>query len=158
MPAMHVSDVMRRNPVWCAPTDTLKRVGKLMAEHNCGFLPVVDGGLVVGVITDRDLGLALARIDQRASGVKARQAMTLPVISCEGSEPLATALERMREEGVRRLVVRSAQGGLEGILSLDDAAIAARAIGPEAGIPIYSDVARTLQGVCVAQTVPSKAF
>ena len=37
---MLVKDVMTSSPVVCKPTDTLDRVAKLMAQHDCGVIPV----------------------------------------------------------------------------------------------------------------------
>ncbi len=150
-----VSDIMRRDVAFCSPSTSLEKVGNMMAEAECGFLPVVDGGRVVGVITDRDLGLALARRDQRASAVQAREAMSANVVACEVTEPVASALERMRERGVRRLPVLDPEQRLEGVLSLDDVALAARALEEQGlGTPLYPEIARTLQGICLAQVAP----
>lgn len=150
-----VSDIMSQQAVTCSTTANLEQVGLMMADQECGFVPVLDGERVVGVITDRDLGLTLARYDQRASAIQARMAMSAQVVACEGSEPVTVALERMRERGVRRLVVLGPEQRLEGVLSLDDAALAARALEQQAwGAPLYPDVARALQGICVAQAAP----
>src|SRR5437763_12975037 len=49
-------DVMTPDPACCTPNTTLDEVAKLMAQNDCGEIPVVDvGDTVVGVVTDRDI-------------------------------------------------------------------------------------------------------
>jgi hypothetical protein len=50
---------------------------------------------------------------------------------------------------VRRLAVLDEGGRLDGILSIDDVAVASRALGPyDYTGPFYSDVAKTLKAIC----------
>ncbi len=49
-------DVMTPDPTCCTPTTTLDQVAKLMAQNDCGEIPVVDtADQLIGVITDRDI-------------------------------------------------------------------------------------------------------
>jgi Mg/Co/Ni transporter MgtE len=49
-------DVMTTNPACCTPETPLDQVAKLMVQHDCGEIPVIDRAEhVVGVITDRDI-------------------------------------------------------------------------------------------------------
>lgn len=50
-----VSELMSRNPVTCAPTDSLRLVLDLMDEHHIRHLPVLDDGTLIGVVSARDL-------------------------------------------------------------------------------------------------------
>ena len=50
------ADIMTPDPVCCAPDTPLGSVARLMVQHNCGELPVVDSdGQLIGVVTDRDI-------------------------------------------------------------------------------------------------------
>src|SRR5690606_23843471 len=53
---MRVSEIMTRDPA-CASQDTsLREVARLMVEHDCGEIPVLDAQRrPIGVITDRDI-------------------------------------------------------------------------------------------------------
>lgn len=54
-----VDDLMTPLPCTVAPDDTLGEVIRLMKERRCRQLPVVKEGRVVGIITDRDVRLAM---------------------------------------------------------------------------------------------------
>src|SRR6266850_2997096 len=56
--SMKVKDIMTVEPACCAPDTNLGEVARLMVEHDCGEIPVVQSNGVmkpVGVITDRDI-------------------------------------------------------------------------------------------------------
>jgi nucleotide-binding universal stress UspA family protein/CBS domain-containing protein len=146
--AMKVEDVMQREPVMAKPEMTLDRAGQRMAEVDCGFLPVVDDrGKVVGVLTDRDVCLALTSRNRRPAEVEVRQVMSHNVASCLADDNLGAALQLMGDRKVRRLPVVEPDGRLSGILSVDDVLIEARR-GGEAGHPSFEEVAATLQTIC----------
>jgi len=52
---MNVRDAMTPDPATCDPTTTLRLVAMLMLDHDCAAVPVVSGGEVVGIVTDRDI-------------------------------------------------------------------------------------------------------
>ena len=52
---MQVRDAMAKTIRTAAPEDTIGRVAALMKQEDCGFIPVMRGNDVVGVVTDRDL-------------------------------------------------------------------------------------------------------
>lgn len=147
---MKVLDIMRREVRVVGPGTDLATVGKLMAEVGCGVVPVVgDGERVVGLLTDRDLCIELARRDQRPSDVSARQAMTGDVWSCAAGDDIGDALAKMAHHKVRRLPVLDPDGRMLGLLSLDDVVLHAKAFGAEGfSGPYYADIARTLMAIC----------
>lgn len=150
---MKVRDVMRREPCVCGPENHLAKVGRIMAEAGCGFLPVLgDEDRVVGVITDRDLALAVATRDRKPSEIQVRQVMSGEVYSCGPDEDVRDALTVMRERKVRRLPVMESHR-LKGILSLDDVVLEAQAVATESFTgPFYSDITRTLKEINLHQT------
>ena len=101
-------------------TDVKAAIGE-MRLHDCGFLPVVDGAArVVGVLTDRDVALALGADDARPSERSVADVMTASPHTCRVDETAQQALRRMRDAGVRRLPVVDDAGGLAGAISIDD--------------------------------------
>lgn len=145
---MKVFQLMRSEPRTCAPDDTAATAGRLMAEVGCGWLPVVEDGRVVGVVTDRDLCLALAERDRKPSNLKVREAMTGRVYSCGPNDDVREALTVMREHHVRRLAVLDEGRRLEGVLSLDDAVFEARPFETEGfSGPFYADITATLRSI-----------
>lgn len=151
---MKVRDVMKREPCITSPGAHLAKVGRIMKEAGCGFLPVVgDEDRVVGVITDRDLALAVAGRDRKPSEIDVRQVMSGEVFSCGPDDDIREALTVMRERRVRRLPVLDAHGRLEGILSLDEVVLEAQAVETERFKgPFYSDITWTLKAINLHQT------
>jgi len=147
---MKVEQIMRGEARTVSPGSNLAAAGRLMAEVGCGVLPVVgEAGRVVGVVTDRDLCLALARLDRRPSEITVAQVMGREVHACAVGDDLQRALATMATFHVRRLPVLSPDGALHGILSLDDVALHAHAqVAAELGDVLYADVARTLAAIC----------
>ena len=147
---MRVRDIMRSEARVCWLDTSLAEAGRTMAEIGCGVLPVLGrGDQVVGMITDRDICLGLAEKDRRPSEVKVQDIVGSELYTCRADDHIAEALDTMRIFGVRRLPVVDDSQRLEGILSLDDVILEARALGAEGFEgPFYSDIARTLKGIC----------
>jgi CBS domain-containing protein len=155
---MQVRDVMRRNPRFTRPGASLAEAGRLMEKVGCGVLPVVGEGeeeRVVGVITDRDVCLAVAARDRRPSEVTVREVISGELHSCHPGDSLRDALVAMSDCRVRRLPVVEHGGRLVGILSLDDVAVAAHGRGAgEAEEPTDAEVVATLRAVADRQRRP----
>jgi CBS domain-containing protein len=118
---MRVSEAAVREVQTVREGASLGEAGRLLRDADCGALPVVDADhRLVGIVTDRDIALALAAEDSPASALAVGEAMTRDVRTCRPEEDLRAALRRMTEHGVRRLPVCSAEGLLLGILSVDD--------------------------------------
>ena len=116
-----VKDVFTRNVKACGPDDTLAEGAALMWTFDCGLLPVVDDARrPLGVVTDRDICMAVATRDQRASQLRMREVMTRDLVVCAPDDDLASALARMGRAKVRRLPVVDDAGVLLGILSVSD--------------------------------------
>ncbi|MCY4633357.1 MAG: CBS domain-containing protein [Acidobacteria bacterium] len=106
-------------------TDLRVAIGELRS-HDCGFLPVVEGGgRVVGVLTDRDVALALGT-DVRPSELVVSDVMTRDPHACRVDESAHQALGRMRDARVRRLPVVNDAGHLAGAISIDDLVLVAQ--------------------------------
>lgn len=123
---MLVKELMKTDVVWCSPDDSLAEVAKLMREHNCGFIPVINhAAALVGVITDRDLGLAAGAGRRPPDRMAASEVMTGPVFGCFPNENVKAVLATMAAHHIRRLpVIDREHGHLVGVLSLDDVALA----------------------------------
>lgn len=119
---MNVMEIMRKDVATCGPGDSLPEIARIMSGKDCGILPVVDRTRkLLGVVTDRDVCLALAKAGTQAS---IGDAQTTGVRTCAPEDDLETALKAMGEKQVRRLPVVDNTGTLRGILSLSDVATA----------------------------------
>ena len=146
---MRVQEVMNRTVASCRSGMDLAAVTALMWEHNCGQLPVVsDAGKVSGVITDRDICIALGTRNLRASELRVSDVISRAAVVCRADDHLRSALKIMATERVRRLPVVDGEGALVGILSLDDVTLQARHHGDTDRPPVsFEDVMNTLRAI-----------
>jgi CBS domain-containing protein len=92
-----------------------------MRDAGTGFLPVLEGGRPVGVVTDRDLVVRfLAEGGADAEGTLVGDVMTRDVTTITADQDLQAAAKLMRDRQVRRLVVTDADGTVVGVLSHGD--------------------------------------
>lgn len=153
---MRVRDVMTKNVTSCHPEQNLAEVVENMWKYRCGAMPLVnDEGRVVGIITDRDMCIALGTRDVRASEIKAADVAPARYFACRPDDDIHTALKTMAAQEVRRLPVTDEYGKLIGILSIDDVVMHARA----SSHINYSQVVRTMQAICESRVheVPALA-
>jgi CBS domain-containing protein len=121
---------MSREVIACTPATDLARVGWLLWEGDCGALPVVEEGRVLGMITDRDLALAAAMKPRPCVEIHVGEVVTLGDVSLARPEAsLEEALALMERARVRRLAVVNAEGALIGMISLSDLVRTAGATG-----------------------------
>ncbi len=120
---MKVHDVMTTDPRCCRSTDTLNDACRIMWDHDCGFVPVVDQeARVVGVLTDRDALMATYTQGEPPTALSLTRVMSTQVVGCRPSDPLQVAETLMRDHQIRRLVVLDDDARLAGVISLNDLA------------------------------------
>jgi CBS domain-containing protein len=90
-----------------------------MREHNVGTVVIVEGKKPVGIVTDRDLAIALGA-QEVAPRTSVAGVMTKPVRTIPDGAGIFAATQCMRDAGVRRLPIVDKDGHLVGIVSLDD--------------------------------------
>jgi CBS domain-containing protein len=142
---MKVKEIMTREPKVASPETTLAAAGALMLDADCGILPVVDeAGKLVGVVTDRDMYIALATRDKRASEVTVGDVMQQPVWTCGPDDDVEAALAMMKPHRVRRLPVEGFGGSVLGVVSMNDIVLATGSSRPVR----ETEVVATLQAIC----------
>ncbi len=118
---MKIKDVMTaRSLKYCSPETNLQNAAELMKTANCGALPVVDKeNKVLGIVTDRDICLALAQ-EQGAQLAKTTVGKVMPkkVHTVHVDDDISAAYKQMRTNKVGRLPVVDSDGKLKGIVSL----------------------------------------
>lgn len=121
---MTVGKICNREVVITTPEATLIAVAKLMREYHVGNVVVVKARgpekVPVGIITDRDIVLAIVASEVDLDAVLAGDIMSHELLTAGEEESIWDVLQRMRSHGVRRLPVVNGRGGLEGILSVND--------------------------------------
>ena len=139
-----VKDIMTGEPRMCSPETNLAEAAALMLDGDCGILPVVADGTLVGVVTDRDMYIALATRNKRASDITVAEVVQTPVYTCGPDDDVETALDTMKQHRVRRLPVEGFGGTVMGIVSMNDVVLAAGARKPVRDAEVVS----TLQAIC----------
>lgn len=120
---MHISEVMTHGVVTVETADSLRRVGELMRDRNVGSVVVCEGGRPVGVITDRDLALAVVA-DEIEAAEEAGVHASRPLVAGEIEMDLEEAVALMIQHRIRRLPVTDGEE-LVGIVTIDDLAVRA---------------------------------
>jgi len=120
---VRISDVMTQGVVTAETSDSLGRVGELMRDRNVGSVVILEHDRPVGVITDRDLALAVA-----ADGVsveeEAGKYASRPLVTGMVEMVIEEAVALMVQHRIRRLPVTDGDG-LAGIVTIDDLAVRA---------------------------------
>jgi CBS domain-containing protein len=116
-----VADVMTPAPTNVDASDTIEAAARAMASEDVGALIVESESRIVGIITDRDIvvrGLAEGRgLDATVGEVASDQLVTVGP-----GDPVATAVEVMRDAAVRRVPVMDGDTAV-GIVSIGDLAV-----------------------------------
>lgn len=120
-----IGDLMSPCPVAVRASQSLEAAHALMRERRIRHLPVVEDGLVVGVVSQGDLRL-LESLDQvDTTRVTVEEAMTHGPYVVGPAEPLASVLDHMSERRLGSTIVMD-RGRLVGIFTAVDAVDALR--------------------------------
>lgn len=141
---MTIAELMTPDVAACNPGANLAEAAKLMWDRDCGILPIVDPmGHVAGLITDRDICMAVATKGRLASRISATEVASGRVVGVAPGDDVAVALKTMAEYQVRRLPVIDDRGRLKGIVSMNDIVLFGdgKSAQPEA-------IVRTMREVC----------
>ena len=121
---MPISEVCNREVVIVQPGETVLEAAQIMRRHHVGDVVVVEerGGrrVPVGIVTDRDLVLEVMAPQIDPATVTVKDILTTDLVTIKKDAGLFEAIEYMHAKGVRRLPVVDGNGGLVGILTLDD--------------------------------------
>jgi CBS domain-containing protein len=123
---MNTGKICRRDVITIGPNEDLVTAAHLMREKHVGCLvvvePVADSAevKVVGVLTDRDIVVAVLAREFEARAFKVGDVMTRHPLLAQECQSIEAVLRHMREVGVRRVPVVDPSCHLVGILSLDD--------------------------------------
>lgn len=121
---MRIGDICTRDVIQCSRTTTALELAQIMRRSHVGDVVVVDqpdGHKVpVGIVTDRDLAVEVVARESDPSTVTAADLMGAELVTTAEMDDVNEVAELMRFKGVRRIPVVDEQGGLAGIVTLDD--------------------------------------
>jgi CBS domain-containing protein len=142
---MKVKDLMTTDVKTCTPDTTVAEAAQLMWDGDCGILPVLDDGALVGVVTDRDMYIALATRDARAAQLRVGAVAATSLATCAPEDDIRAALTTMKQARVRRLPVVGFGNTVVGMLSMNDIL---RAAGRGKKGVANDEIVETLQAIC----------
>lgn len=116
-----VKDIMSTHIVSVTMQDNIYEAAVKMKEHDIGFVPVVDGKKLLGVITDRDLVIR-GYAEKRSGSASVGEVMTTGIATVSPEATVDEASRLMAREKVRRLPVVD-NGQLVGVVALGDLAV-----------------------------------
>ena len=116
-----IRDIMTSSPTTVETSTTVAEAAKIMASEDVGPLPVVDGGRLVGIVTDRDLVVRVLAEDRDPKSTNVGDVASSELVTVAPDTALDEALRKMASAQVRRLPV--VEGGrVVGIVAQADVA------------------------------------
>lgn len=146
---MKVQEIMTTEVGNCGLETNLAAVARIMWERDCGAVPVLDHeGRAIGILTDRDICMALTTRNHLASELTAGDVISGTIQTCAPEDAVGKALQTMRDAQLRRLPVVDADGKLKGILSINDIILNSKKGKSKKGAHVsHGDVIETLKAL-----------
>jgi acetoin utilization protein AcuB len=119
---MRAKDAMTREVIWIEPTDDLSLAWGLMSKLSIRHLPVMDGGRLVGILSDRDV-LVFASVRNgmlEVPELAVSEAMTRDVVTCGLDATIAYIGERMLRSKIDSMPILGPDGSLAGLVTSSD--------------------------------------
>ncbi|MFW2830994.1 CBS domain-containing protein [Sphingomonas sp. ID0503] len=92
----------------------------LLADRRVGALPVMDGGRIAGIFSERDLLYGIRKEGPAFVSRRLSEAMTTPAVTARPDTGVIEALATMTRRRIRHLPVVDSSGALVGVVSIGD--------------------------------------
>lgn len=143
-------EVMTKDLACCLPGDAVTKAAQLMKTQDVGSVPVIEtdqSKKLVGIVTDRDLALAIVAEGRDPKSTKVEDVMTHNVVTCRDEDDVQKALDAMAEYQLRRIPVVDKSDRVVGIIAQAD--VATRINKPEKTAEIVKEISQA--GVYVSE-------
>ncbi len=121
---MTLREICNREVVFIGRESSIRYAVGLMRSYHVGSVLVVDEDqgrrLPVGLLTDRDIVIELLAKDVELDKVSVGDVMSGEILTAEEEDDILETIQLMRSGGIRRLPVVDKDGGLAGIVTVDD--------------------------------------
>ena len=111
-----VKDLMTRHIVSVSPKTSVMEAAGLMADRDISSVLIKSRDEYIGIITDRDIIKDVVALGLNAKNIMVREIMNDPLITISEEASVNEAAERMRDNKIRKLIVKGKKG-VEGIIS-----------------------------------------
>ena len=116
---MKIKELMHNGAEVSAPTTSVQNLAKAMKDKDIGAVAIVENNHLIGMVTDRDIVLALAE-GRDLSTLTAHDVMSRDVATCHDTDHVHDALHTMETRRIRRLPVLDHSKKMVGMVSLGD--------------------------------------
>ena len=116
---LHIRDLMTKNVVWLPMEKSVVDAAIEMTKREISSMLIKSGDEFVGIVTDRDIISKVVAQDLNPKQVRLAEVMKSPVISISDDASVQEAAEMMRDNKIRRLVVKNKEQ-VVGIISESD--------------------------------------
>lgn len=116
---MEISSIMVKTVKWVKPSDQAKKAVQIMNQNHIGCVAVIDNGILVGIITERDVLERLVIPCQIADKMTCKDIMTKDPVTIRPDQDVASAIDTMVKKKVKKLLVVE-KGELVGIITATD--------------------------------------
>lgn len=123
---MRVREIMTENPAFCLGNTELHEVARMMVDCDCGAIPVVESQenrRPIGIVTDRDIVTRSVALNKNPLQMRASDVMTQTTVTIDADSDVDQAMQRMKDNMIRRILVVDNEDKVVGIISQADIAI-----------------------------------
>jgi acetoin utilization protein AcuB len=126
---MEVNEIMHTDVAVLTPQASLRDVSDLMRGRDIRHIPIVEGGRIVGIVSDRDMRLYVADLfeSQGETSIEAarktltiRDVMQSKPVQVDPSADVSEVVDLLLEFRIGAVLVSDTQGALRGIVSYED--------------------------------------
>lgn len=115
----HILDNKNQNTFTVEQSTTVYKALEVMAQHNIGALPVVDGSRLQGIFSERDYARKIILKGKSSHDTPVSELMTADLYTVEPDASVESCMELMTEHHIRHLPVLK-DGHLVGLISIGD--------------------------------------
>ncbi|MBA3364365.1 MAG: CBS domain-containing protein [Actinobacteria bacterium] len=120
--AKSVQEAMTSNPSSIEASQTVADAARMMRDEDVGMTPVVEGGRLVGAVTDRDIAIRVVAEGRDPKSTSVREIASTDLVTLDPQQDLDEAVRLMSQHQVRRLPVVEEDGRLVGVVAQADVA------------------------------------
>ncbi|HYJ32734.1 MAG TPA: CBS domain-containing protein [Candidatus Binatia bacterium] len=122
---MQVREIMTREPACCSPDTKVQEIARMMVEHDCGGIPVIESSgskRPMGLVTDRDIATRVVAEGRDPARTTARECMSSPVFTVTPETDVARCCDILEKNQIRRVPVVDERGQVCGMIAQADIA------------------------------------